>query len=144
MGTRYVLRFLFWLQALLLPYCRLAICEQQFFGHQTRLRKATHKDVDDITTVIIAAFSSLPSWKYVHQFALDYPEEQWNCLRLDIAQALSHASFHVEVIEAPAGADLSVVAVAVWKPYVSQLRTNSSLRSGKALCAKRENETHLR
>jgi hypothetical protein len=93
----------------------LATCQQQILGAQPLLRNASLKDADDIASVIIAAFSPLPSWQYLYQFHEKYPKEHHRCVRFGVTQALTAASYHVEVIEAPAESNLMVAAVAIWR-----------------------------
>lgn len=106
--------------ALFLSCVNLATCQQQILGAQPLLRNASLKDADDIASVIIAAFSPLPSWQYIYQFREKYPKEHHRCVRFGVTQALTAASYHVEVIEAPAESNLMVAAVAIWRQNTSQ------------------------
>lgn len=99
---------------LFLSFVRLATCQQQILATQPLLRDATLKDADDIASVLIAAFSPLPSWRYIYPFREKYPKEHHRCVRFGVTQALTAAPYRVEVIEAPAESNLSVAAVAMW------------------------------
>ena len=105
--------------ALFLSNVHFATCQQQILNAQLFLRNATLKDADDIASVIIAAFSPLPSWDYIYQFRKEYPKEHHRCVRSDVIQALTAASYVVEVIEAPAESNLTVAAVAIWHQNIS-------------------------
>ncbi|KAF2035901.1 hypothetical protein EK21DRAFT_53651 [Setomelanomma holmii] len=122
-----------WFQAFLFLHHHVTKCEQQVLAPQARLRKATLEDVDDITTILITAFSSSPHWQYLYQFRKDFPEEHRRCARLNIALLLLHPSSHAEVIEAPADSDISLAAFAIWTR-----KKSSSLRSLSGLCLHRD------
>jgi hypothetical protein len=120
-----------WLQASLFLQYRLATCEQQFLGLQSQIRNATLEDADDISTVIIAAFSSLPARPYLFQFRNEFPEEHKRCLRENIARVLSKDSTHIDVIKAPADSNMTLVAVAIWTQNHVQDQLFSHLTSSK-------------
>ncbi|KAF1935973.1 hypothetical protein EJ02DRAFT_438856 [Clathrospora elynae] len=80
------------------------------------LRNATFSNASSIATVISAASSPLPNWKYLYQFREAYPEEHHACLQKSITQILSKNHSYIQVIEAPEESNLTVVAVAVWTP----------------------------
>ena len=96
--------------AYILSCVNLAICQQQILSAQPLLRNASLRDADDIASVIAAAFSPIPSWKYMYQFYKEYPKEHHRCVRLMVTQVLTAASYRVEVIEAPAESNLTVAA----------------------------------
>lgn len=120
-----------WLQALLILQYSVAVCEQQILAHEARHRNATLSDANDITTILITAFSPLPSWQYLYQFREDFPEEHRRCVRSGVVQILSEASTHAEVIEAPTDSNVTLAAVVIWTR--NQLRTppSSHLLSSK-------------
>lgn len=99
---------------LLFLHIHLSNCDQQILSPQVRLRNATLDDADAITTVIFAAFSPLPLWEYLHPFREEFPEDYRECFREYIARIIAHPLGHGEVIEAPAGSDIPLVAAALW------------------------------
>ena len=121
-------RLYVWLQALL-ALRSLAEPKQQVLRSQTpgRLRNATLEDVDDIVTLIIAAFSPLPDWKYLYQFDKEFPEEHKRCGREQLLRGFSNESVLIQVIEPLPGSDLAVAAVAVWEQ--SDSHTYASLHT---------------
>jgi hypothetical protein len=119
-----VVRFYIWLQAFLFTSHSLANFEQQLLRPQGRLRNATLEDVDDIVTIIFAAFSPLPDWKYIYQFQCDFPEEYRKCERDGIIRVLSDKSALIQVIEPLADSDMKVTAVAIWYQRVPQSYTS--------------------
>jgi hypothetical protein len=98
----------------------LVYCQQQVLSPQPRLRNATLEDADDIATVVVAAFSPMRDWQYIYQFREKYPKEHYRCGRFEIIQALNSSSFRVEVIEAPAGSNLTVAAIAFWSQNATE------------------------
>lgn len=125
-----ILRLSLWSQALLsLPHP--AKCDQQVLSPQPRLRNGTLEDADDITTILLSAFASMPSWEYLYQFRDEYPEEHRRCLRLGMKQTMSRPTAHTEVIEAPTGSNLSVIAVAIWQRDNPQEEISLHRRMGK-------------
>lgn len=129
MKMRLIFNFSLWLQAFLCLHYRPATCEQQQpLGPQApRLRNASLEDIDDISTVVIAAFSPLPDWQYLYQFHKDFPEEHKRCARDNVVRVLSDASYHARVIEAPANSNISVVAVAIWTQHNGSNQATSDL-----------------
>lgn len=103
-----------WSQALLFFHYHIATCEQQILAPQARLRNATLADADAIVTIIIAAFASLPSFQYLYTCRHAFPQEHRECVRFGITKMLSDPTAHTEVIEAPAGSDIPLVAIAAW------------------------------
>jgi hypothetical protein len=101
--------------ALVISLVNFATCQQQILDAQPLLRNASFKDADSIASVIIAAFSRLPSWQYLYQFRETHPREHHRCVRFGMMQALTDASYLVQVIEAPAEDNLTVAAVALWR-----------------------------
>jgi hypothetical protein len=120
-----------WLRASLFLQHRFATCEQQFLGLQSQPRSATLEDADDISAVIIAAFACLPARPYLFQFRDKFPEEHKRCQRETIARILSNDSAHIDVIEAPANSNITVVAVAIWAQKHVQDQLFSHLTSSK-------------
>ncbi|KAH8199833.1 hypothetical protein TruAng_006003 [Truncatella angustata] len=78
-------------------------------------------DAGDIATVIIDAFSRAPAWKYVHQFADEYPGYIRSCLERNIKRTLENntSSEHVSrVISVPDHTTVSgsrVVSFSDWQ-----------------------------
>jgi hypothetical protein len=106
----------------LFSFITLTACQlQQPLTSQPRLRNATIEDADDIATVVIAAFSPTPPWKYIYQFSSEKPKEHHRCVRYGVMQGLTSPDYHAEVIEAPCKVKggLSVVAAALWRPNYS-------------------------
>lgn len=108
---------------LILSLVNLATCHQHFQQPLIStplpiLRNATLNDADDIASVIIAAFSPTPSWQYIYQFYASKPKEHHRCVRASVIYALTSPEFHLEVIEAPAHAELGVAAGAAWQQNV--------------------------
>lgn len=109
----------------LLPFLPFATChqlQQPLISQQPLLRNATLDDADDITSVVIAAFSPTPAWQYIYQFHKSKPNEHHRCVRDGIMQVVAEPEFHIEVIEAPADVkgELNVVAAAAWRPNFSE------------------------
>jgi len=85
----------------------------------TELRNATLDDVDDITDIMVAAYSSTNFYNYCFQFRQKYPEEHWTCQRdgLRVSMEEYKDQITVNVITSPTNEDPSVskpVAVAAW------------------------------
>ena len=124
MQVMQVVHFYIWLQAFLFTSHGLAVLEQQLLRPQARLRNATLEDVDNIVTIIIAAFSSLPDWKYLYEFQGDFPEEHRKCGRDSIIRRFSDKSALIQVIEPLADSDMKVTAVAIWYQRAPQSYTS--------------------
>ncbi|KAF1972764.1 hypothetical protein BU23DRAFT_467189 [Bimuria novae-zelandiae CBS 107.79] len=78
----------FSLLSFFLSTLHFAHCTQQVPSPEPRLRNATLKDVKDIATILIAAFSPLSPWDYVYQFRHEYPSEHIRCVRSGVEQLL--------------------------------------------------------
>jgi hypothetical protein len=101
-----------WVQVLLLMHYHVARCQQRILYPRSRLRNTTLEDADDIASIIITAFSSLPSWESLSEFREDFLEEHRGCIRAGVAQLLADVSAHFVVIEAPTNSDVALVAAA--------------------------------
>lgn len=86
-------------------------------------RDAMESDIDDITTVVIDAFSPSPDWYYNMPQADLYPNNIWHCTREQIATAWTkmHNTTSVKVVSVPVerpdrygGKTERVVALGVW------------------------------
>jgi hypothetical protein len=98
---------------LFLPYLAQCSQQQQPLLALPRLRNATLSDANAISEVVMAASEPLPSWQYMFQFRNSYPEEHVRCVRNQMVKLLENSSFHMEVIEAPAGS-VGLMAIAIW------------------------------
>lgn len=120
--------------ALLTSYCQIWAHptqaqhqQQSYLGERKiHIRPATEADFDDITTVLVDAFRSGPTWRYVSPDQDEYLEYTWNCTREKVEDVLRHASntTFANVISVPTGHDAAdrqrqrnerVVAVASWR-----------------------------
>lgn len=95
----------------------LAGSSQRIFSTEPRLRSATLNDADDIATIVMAAFEPIPDWQYVRQFRHDFPEGHRECVRYGVTQMLTNPDANTEVIEAPDGSAIPLVAVATWSRH---------------------------
>ncbi|KAH6643046.1 hypothetical protein C7974DRAFT_115820 [Boeremia exigua] len=95
-------------------HCRLTDAKQITLTQQSRLRNATMDDADAITTIFLAAFAPLPAWQYVYPFRNDFPGDHKKCYLRFIVPMLSDACAHTEVIEAPTGSNIALIAAAIW------------------------------
>ncbi|KZM26858.1 uncharacterized protein EKO05_0011432 [Ascochyta rabiei] len=126
-------------QALLLGQLGFAKGDQQVLGPQGRLRNASLADADNIATIVIAAFEPLPSWQYLYYFRHSFPQAHRECVRFGITQMLSHPDSKTEVIEAPHGSKIPLVAVAAWRQ--SHFAHGPVLRNAPEGCFKSMNIT---
>lgn len=101
-------------QVLLVSHFTFATDEQHVFTTETRLRKATFDDADDIATIVMAAFEPMLDWQYFRQFRHEFPEGHRECVRYGVTQMLNNPNTNTEVIEAPYGSDVPLVAMATW------------------------------
>lgn len=94
--------------------CVAGTVNQQILGPQAPLRNATLSDADDIASIVMAAFEPMPDWRYFYQFRHAFPQGHRECVRHGITQMLTNPNTNTEVIEAPKGSDIPLVAMAVW------------------------------
>lgn len=107
----------FCVQALLLSYLCSAQADQQILTAEAPLRKATLDDADNIATIVMAAFEPMPDWQYFRQFRHQFPEGHRECVRYGVTQMLTHPNTNTEVIEAPDGSTIPLVAMATWSEH---------------------------
>jgi hypothetical protein len=107
----------FCVQALLLSPLIFAQGTQHILTAEPRLRKATLNDSDDIATIVMAAFEPMPDWQYFRQFRHEFPEGHRECVRNGVTQMLTNANANTEVIEAPDGSAIPLVAMATWSKH---------------------------
>ncbi|KAF9691494.1 hypothetical protein EKO04_010311 [Ascochyta lentis] len=134
-----MMRISFSVQALFLLQLCFAKGDQQILGPQVRLRNASLADADDITTIVISAFEPMPSWQYLYSFRHTFPQEHRECVRFGITQMLSNPDSNTEVLEAPPGSEIPLIAVAVWNQNHSAFQ--SILRNPPEGCFKSLNIT---
>jgi len=104
-------------QALLLSHLCFAQHSQQILTTEAQLREATFDDADDITTILMAAFEPMPDWQYLRQFRHEFPEGHRECVRYGVMQMLTNPNTNTEVIEAPDGSAIPLVAMATWSEH---------------------------
>ena len=104
-------------QGLLLSHLCFAQANQHILTSEPRLRTATLDDADDIATIVMAAFEPMPDWQYFRQFRHDFPEGHRECVRHGITQMLTNPDANTEVIEAPDGSAIPLVAMATWSEH---------------------------
>jgi hypothetical protein len=115
---------------LLLSCLCLAYGAQQVLTTELRIRKATLEDADNIATILIAAFEPMPGWQYYRQFRHQFPVGHRECVRYGMMQVLTYSDANTEVIEAPQGSDIPLIAMATWSEHqipsmMSLLRTDA-------------------
>jgi hypothetical protein len=107
----------FYVQALAFSHLCFAQANQQILTTEPRLRKATLDDADDIAIIVMAAFEPMPDWQYFRQFRHEFPEGHRECVRYGVTQMLTNPNTHTEVIEAPDGSAIPLVAMATWSDH---------------------------
>lgn len=134
-----------YVQALLLSHLCLTQAQgtQQVLTAEPHLRKATLDDADDIATILIAAFEPMPDWQYFRQFRHEFPEGNRECVRYGVTQMLTNPDADTEVIEAPQGSDIPLVAMATWSGYQASSFMSVLQRDAPSKCVRLVVSTRL-
>lgn len=133
----------FFVQALLYFCLCFAQAPQEILTAEPRLREAILQDADDIATILMAAFEPMPDWQYFRQFRHDYPEGHRECVRYGVTQMLTNPNTHTEVIEAPDGSAIPLVAMATWSEHRTPSIVSAVERDAPSKCVDTAVSTEL-
>lgn len=101
------------------------------------LRNAIREDIDDITTVVIDAFSPGLAWQYVRPEYENFKNYTWHCTRAALAQQwdeISTDTNFIKVVTIPDtqtsdGRNERVVALGIWKLLARNDTMNRGMES---------------